>query len=329
MNYKDSGVDIDLAGKFIADLSEDIERTHNVNVIKSKNNFCGLYDISKMNLKHPILASSTDGVGSKIKLASHYGHYYGIGMDVVFNNTNDIICSGATPLFFLDYFGTGKLDPAIGNFILYGIMDACSLTDIALIGGETAELPLTYAEHDFELVGTCVGIVDKSEMFTSDKMEAGDVLIGLKSSGPHSNGFSLINKIVEQVSPSYDTIKELLMPTTDYNEQIRYLYHHVDIKGCANITGGGLVDNVARILPDHLSATIDRSLIEVPEIFNWIQSSGDVSQDEMWKVFNMGIGMVICVPEDDVMATINLLPRSATIIGALTKKVNNKRVIFM
>ncbi len=329
MNYKDSGVDIELAEKFIVDLTKDIQITYDKNVIRSKNNFCGLYDISKMNLKHPILAASTDGVGSKIKLAAHHGLYYNLGLDLVFNNTNDIICSGATPLFFLDYFATGKLNPDIGNFIFFGIIDGCMSTNISLISGETAELPLTYNKGDLELVGTCIGIVDKNNLFDANKMVAGDVLIGLKSSGPHSNGFSLINRIVEQAAPSFNIIKQLLKPTVDYNELLLQLSIFVDIKGCANITGGGLANNVARILPDNLTAIVDRSLIEVPEIFNWIQTAGDVESDEMWRVFNMGVGMVICVSEDDVSNTLETLPRSAMVIGHLTKKVNDKSVLFL
>lgn len=329
MNYRDSGVNINVASDFIANLTTKITSTYDSNVILSNNNFCGLYDISKINLKHPILASSTDGVGSKIKLASHYKAYHEIGMDVVFNNTNDIICSGATPLFFLDYYGVGKLNPDVGNIIMSGIIDACKLVDIPLIGGETAELPLTYSNGDFDLVGTCVGFVNKDEMFVPENADIGDVLIGLKSSGPHSNGYTLINKILEQVQPTEDVIHNLLKSTVNYHDWIMKLHDYGIIKSCANITGGGLNDNVARILPNNLSAIIDRSRIDVPEIFNWIQKSGNVDYDEMWRVFNMGIGMVVCIAADDVEQALSILPESATILGSLIKRVNNKSVIFV
>lgn len=327
--YKKSGVDIELAGKFISDNIHEIQSTYDDNVLISKNNFCGMYDISRFKwMDRPILVSSTDGVGSKSQLALHYKYHYNIGQDVVFNNTNDIICSGAIPLVFLDYIGTGKLDPKICSTILYGIVDACKEVNISLVGGETAELPLIYRQNDIDLVGTCVGVVDKKDVYDPSEIEAGDYLIGLKSSGPHSNGYSLINKIVEQNFTPDFVIADLLLPTTSYLDIVTRLKDQVDVKGVANITGGGIIDNVPRMLPEHLTAFIDQSKIRVPDVFKWIQLKGKVSDEEMWKVFNMGIGMVVCVSEEEVPVALEVLEDAGHVIGQVVKKINGSKVIF-
>ncbi len=320
--YKDAGVDIELANKIIRNKQRAIKTTYDDNVIVSTNNFGGLYDISKLNYKHPILVSTIDGVGSKIKLAIQHNGYYGIGLDVVYNNTNDIICSGATPLLFLDYYGVGKLNSINTNEILDGIIDACKETNISLIGGETAELPLTYRHNDLELVGTCIGMVDKSCLYLPENIHNGDFLIGITSSGPHSNGYSLINKLITNETYS-SIIEELLRPTKNYSSYISKLYEYVDIKGCANITGGGLTDNVPRMLPNHLSALIDLSSYERPEIFNWIQKTGNIEEHEMRKVFNLGIGMVICIAEEDLYTTTELLGEEGVLLGQVIKNSNN------
>ena len=325
--YKNAGVDIELANRFIVNKSKDIKTTYTDNVLRSKNNFCGLYDISKFNYKHPILVSTIDGVGSKIKLAIQHKGYYGIGLDVVFNNVNDIICSGATPLLFLDYYGVGRLELDTGNEILDGIIDGCLEANISLMGGETAELPLTYKEDDFELVGTCIGMVDKEQLYLPENIHNGDILIGITSSGPHSNGYSLINSIITEDTP--DTIIEaLLKPTKNYSRYISQLYEYVDIKGCANITGGGLTDNIPRILPNHLSALIDLSSYYRPDIFNWIQSEGNILESEMQKVFNLGIGMVICISEEDLYTTTELLGEEGVILGQVIKNSNNRSEVY-
>lgn len=325
--YKDAGVNIELANKIIKNKQNAIKTTYDDNVIVSSNNFGGLYDISKFNYKHPILVSSIDGVGSKIKLAIQHNGYYGIGLDVVYNNTNDIICSGATPLLFLDYYGVGKLNSTNTNEILDGIIDACLETNVSLIGGETAELPLTYKHNDLELVGTCIGMVEKSCLYLPENINNGDMLIGITSSGPHSNGYSLINKLITN-EISNTIIEELLRPTKNYSNYISKLYEYVDIKGCANITGGGLIDNVPRMLPNNLSALIDLSSYERPEIFKWIQNTGNIEENEMRKVFNLGIGMVICVNEDDVSLTLELLGSEGVLLGYTIKTNKQSAVIF-
>ncbi len=325
--YKDAGVNIELANKIIRNKQNAIKTTYDDNVIVSTNNFGGLYDISKLNYKHPILVSTIDGVGSKIKLAIQHNGYYGIGLDVVYNNTNDIICSGATPLLFLDYYGVGKLNSINTNEILDGIIDACKETNISLIGGETAELPLTYRHNDLELVGTCIGMVDKSCLYLPENIHNGDILIGITSSGPHSNGYSLINKLITNET-SNTIIEELLRPTKNYSSYISKLYEYVDVKGCANITGGGLTDNVPRMLPKQLSALIDISSYYRPEIFNWIQSTGNIEEREMRKVFNLGIGMVICIAEEDLYTTTELLGEEGVLLGQVIKNSNNSPEVY-
>lgn len=327
MNYKEAGVDIELAESFITNLSPNIELTHE-NVIKSKNNFCGLYDLSELNMTKPVLACTTDGVGSKIKLANHFKHYRTIGKDVVFNNVNDIICSGAKPLCFLDYFAIGKLDVNVGNDILGGIIDACLATNVSLIGGETAELPLTYTDGDLDLVGTCIGVVEKTNIFDPDDLSLGDVLIGLKSSGPHSNGYSIINRIVWENPMPMENIEQFLKPTINYYDHICILRDYVDILGAANITGGGIKQNLSRILPDRLTAVIDLGSFTVPDVFMHIQSLGKLTEDEMWNVFNMGIGMILVVDPNDADFVLNKLGDDAVQLGFLIKRTNDQSVIF-
>ncbi len=327
MIYKDAGVDIEKAANFIEDNLAAFRTTHDNKVLTNRNNFAGLYDLSRNKYKQPVLAVSCDGVGSKLKLASQYQQYFNIGIDVVSNNVNDILCSGATPLMLLDYYAVGSLDLEISNEIMQGIVDGCLFSNIALIGGETAELPLTYRKSDFDLVGTCIGIVEKEEILVPENIVAGDILIGIKSSGPHSNGYSLINKIIDNTT-DYSIIEELLEPTKNYSRIFAELKKYIDIKGAANITGGGIVDNLPRILPDDLAAYIDFNAYQRPEIFNWIANTGNIPEDEMRKVFNLGIGMIICVDDDDVDYTMDILGEDGIALGFVMKKINSDSVVF-
>lgn len=332
MNYKDSGVDIEKASQFISNNKDTIQKTYNNNILNNKNNFAGLYDLSHFKYyQNPVLAVSCDGIGSKIKLAVKYNFtgdtYYSLGWDVVSNNVNDILCSGAKPLMFLDYYATGQLDLDNADEIIKGIVDNCVISNMTLIGGETAELPLTYREDDFDLVGTCIGIVEKDRIFLPDQISVGDTLIGIRSSGPHSNGYSIINKLVNKHTPK-NIIDDLLQPTKNYINYWNTLNCHVNLLGCANITGGGFTDNILRILPDNTTAYIDLTSYQRPEVFNWIQKTGNIPEEEMRRVFNLGIGMVICVSEDDVSIVQDLLKNDCVILGNVIKKTRDTQILF-
>ena len=328
MNYQDAGVDIEKANNFIAANLPRIHNTYDRNVITNKNNFAGLYDLSNLRYKHPVLAVSCDGIGSKIKLAIKHNSYYNLGLDLIANNVNDILCSGADPLMFLDYYAVGNLNPEIANQIMQGLVDGCLWSGISLIGGETAELPLTYRDDDFDLVGTAIGIVDREHIFDPKNIKSGDILIGIKSSGVHSNGYSLINKILSGKNIPWEVAHDLLEPTKNYTSIIRHLKANVNLLGCANITGGGLVDNIPRILPDNLSAFINLRYYDRPDIFYWIQVNGKVDESEMRKVYNLGIGMVICVDEEDASSAMEILGTDGIDLGFVVQKTNSDSVIF-
>ncbi len=331
MNYKDSGVDIEKANQFISNNKDVIQKTYNNNILNNKNNFAGLYNLSKFRYyQNPVLAVSCDGIGSKIKLAVKYNlpdTYYSLGWDVVSNNVNDILCSGATPLMFLDYYATGKLDLDKADNIIKGIVDNCINCNMTLIGGETAELPLTYREDDFDLVGTCIGITEKDKIFLPEQIRIGDALIGIRSSGPHSNGYSLINKLVDKNTPD-NIINDMLQPIRNYFKYWNSLNLHTNLLGCANITGGGFTDNIPRILPDNVAAYINLDSYQRPEVFNWIQKTGNVSEEEMLRVFNLGIGMVICVPEEDIPVAQDILGNDGIVLGNVIKKTRESQIVY-
>ena len=333
MNYKDAGVNIGKANEFISQNLAKIHSTYTQRVITNKNNFAGLYDLTNIPYKNPVLAVSCDGIGSKIKLATAFDSFYNLGLDIVANNVNDILCSGVDPILFLDYYACGKLKRKNADSIMQGIVDACLWSNISLIGGETAELPLTYKKSDFDLVGTAIGIVDKDAIYDPNNVRAGDILIGIKSSGPHSNGYSLINKIiknksVKDYSLTWNVADQLLEPTKNYQKVIKVLKENVAINGLANITGGGMIDNIPRILPKDLMAVIDLNAYERPKIFNWIQIHGNVDENEMRKVFNLGIGMVLCIAKEDVDDTLGILGEDGIKLGYVIKKINEKSIIF-
>jgi len=314
ITYRDSGVNIDANDEMVELIKPIVRSTYGPRVMGGHGGFAGLFrldyreDLFKKNYKEPVLVACTDGVGSKILLARESGHYDTIGIDLVAMNVNDMLTVGAEPLFFLDYVAVHKLEPARVAEIVEGIAAGCREADCALIGGETAEMPDLYAENDFDLAGFAVGAVERSRVIDGSQIEPGDVLIGLPSSGVHSNGYSLARKLVfEQAKLKYDSFveavgapigDELLKPTRIYVRPVisllrRYRRKQV-VRGMAHITGGGLPGNVPRVLPDGLSCTIDTRTWPVPPIFRYLQSLG-VARQEMFRVFNMGIGFVLIV----------------------------------
>jgi len=243
--------------------------------------------------RQPVLVSGTDGVGTKLKLAFALGRHDTVGIDLVAMSANDVLVQGAEPLFFLDYFATGKLEPGVAAEVIRGIARGCELAGCALIGGETAEMPGMYPEGEYDLAGFCVGVVEKDRILDGKGIKPGDVLLGLASSGPHSNGYSLIRKIVEKEKP--DFLEGLLEPTRIYVKPVLKLLQRTPVKGLAHITGGGLVGNVPRILPKRTRAVIRKASWPRPDVFQWLQRAGNVAEDEMHRVFNCGIGMVVVV----------------------------------
>jgi phosphoribosylformylglycinamidine cyclo-ligase len=313
--YKDAGVDLDVYRQAMARLPGLLSRTYTPRVIPLEGGFAGLFQLDfanklfSRNYKQPVLVSCTDGVGTKLKIAAAMGVHNTVGIDLVAMSVNDALCCGAEPLFFLDYVAMPKDDPDLLEQLVQGITAGCIQSDCALLGGETAILPDMYAPGDYDLAGFCVGVVDKKNIIDGRAIEAGDVVLGLASSGLHSNGYSLTRKIVFDIAglSVNDHVEELgrtvgqtlLEPTIIYARAVRQILNYYRVKnvvhGIAHITGGGLCENLARIVPDEVQITIDRAAWPVPPIFTWLKRLGDVDQSEMDQVFNMGIGLVLVV----------------------------------
>ena len=284
-------------------------------VVGGLGGFGALFEIPK-RFENPVLVAGTDGVGTKLKLAFDLDYHETIGIDLVAMCANDVLVQGAEPLFFLDYYATGKLSPSIAESVIRGIAEGCKLAGAALIGGETAEMPGMYNSGEYDIAGFCVGAVEKDSIIHGGDIEIGDAIVGLPSSGPHSNGYSLIRKIIENrgidLNSSFadSTLgHSLLTPTHIYVKPILDLISTIPVKGMAHITGGGIPGNIARILPDVLNATLDRSSWRQPEIFNWIQDNGDIKDEEMLRTFNCGIGMAVIVPKSQVKEALDSLNR--------------------
>lgn len=326
LTYRDAGVDIDAGNELVERIKPHAQRTKRPEILSGIGGFGALMSIPP-GYKNPILVSGTDGVGTKLKLALETGIYDTIGIDLVAMCVNDIIVSGAEPLFFLDYYATGKLDVDVAESVVKGIADGCIQSGAALAGGETAEMPGLYREGDFDLAGFCVGVVERDKILDRSRVYRGDVLIGLGASGPHSNGYSLIRKVLELSdadlnSPFGDSTlgKTLLEPTRIYAKIILKLLKNYDVHTVSHITGGGLSENIPRVLPAHTEARIKRGSWERPEIFNWLQEQGNIEESEMLRTFNCGIGMVIAVPQkqvEDVMTTCRLDDIPAWVIGEI------------
>lgn len=325
LSYRDAGVDIEAGNALVDRIKPFAAKTRRPGVMAGLGGFGGLFEVPVDRYKKPILVSGTDGVGTKLRLAIESGIHNTIGIDLVAMCVNDIIVLGAEPLFFLDYYATGKLDIDMATSVLSGIADGCLLSGAALLGGETAEMPSMYQEGDYDLAGFCVGVVEKDNVIDGSQVQAGDVLIGLASSGPHSNGYSLIRKVLERSGqplsmPMGDNTlgESLLAPTRIYVKSLLALHKKVNIHALSHITGGGLLENIPRVLPDFVNAVIDADSWQRPVIFDWLQEQGNIIDEEMYRTFNNGIGMVICVAESDVEQTMTLLTESgetATRIG--------------
>ena len=335
-SYQDAGVDIEKGNELIRRLKETIDNTHRKGVIGGLGGFGGLFDLGSLKYKQPILVSGTDGVGTKIKLAIENNMHDTIGIDLVAMCVNDIIVQGAKPLFFLDYFACSKLDINIAETVINGIGVGCSLAECSLIGGETAEMPGMYKEQDYDLAGFCVGVVEKDKMITGENVAAGDVLIAIASNGCHSNGYSLIRKILNdtnadlsQVIDGEKLLDHLLTPTRIYVKQILNLMQHISIKSLAHITGGGLIENLPRVIPKDLSVIINTDTWTLPPIFAWLGEQGKINSDEMFKTFNCGIGLVLCVERNNADKTINYLNdngETAWVIGSIIKNNGGTKV---
>lgn len=307
LSYAKSGVNIDAGNALVEHIKALTPSTHRPGVLGGIGGFAGLFELPA-GYHQPVLVSGTDGVGTKLKLAIELQRFDTIGIDLVAMCVNDIIVTGAEPLFFLDYYATGKLDVAVGSDIVRGIAEGCKQAHMALIGGETAEMPRLYQEGDFDLAGFCVGVVEKSHIIEGKKrIQAGDVLIGMASSGIHSNGYSLIHLLLEKTGAQLNDRlnattplslgEALLTPTRIYVSSLRALQKAVDVRALAHITGGGLLENLPRVMPEHTRAIINAQAWDKPAIFDWIEAQG-VPQNELWRTFNNGIGMVVCVPKD-------------------------------
>jgi phosphoribosylformylglycinamidine cyclo-ligase len=305
LSYRDAGVDIDAGDALVERIKPFAKRTLRPEVLGGLGGFGALCEIPK-KYRHPVLVSGTDGVGTKLKLAFHLDRHDTVGIDLVAMSVNDVLVQGAEPLFFLDYFAAGKLDVNVAAQVIQGIAKGCEQAGCALIGGETAEMPGMYAAGEYDLAGFCVGVVEKERIIDGRSIRPGDALLGLASSGPHSNGYSLIRKIIERAKPPFD----LLTPTRIYVKPVLKLLEGVPVKGLAHITGGGLTGNVPRVLPDNLRAVVQKAAWPRPEVFQWLQREGGVAESEMASVFNCGIGMVLVVDRADAQRAADSLRAS-------------------
>ncbi len=308
LSYRDAGVDIDAGDALVEAIKPFAKRTMREGVLGGIGGFGALFEISK-KYKEPVLVSGTDGVGTKLKLAFHLNRHDTVGIDLVAMSVNDILVQGAEPLFFLDYFACGKLDVKTATDVVKGVAFGCEQAGCALIGGETAEMPSMYPDGEYDLAGFAVGAVEKSKLINGTTIVAGDVVLGLASSGIHSNGFSLVRKIIEVANPDLDADLDgrsladaLMAPTRIYVKPLLALMNSMDVKGMAHITGGGLVENIPRVLQKHLTAVLKKDAWPMPPLFNWLQKHGNVADSEMHRVFNCGIGMIVIVSRENADA---------------------------
>jgi phosphoribosylformylglycinamidine cyclo-ligase len=333
LSYADAGVDM-VAGDALVDaIKPYAKRTMREGVMAGIGGFGAMFEISK-KYKEPVLVSGTDGVGTKLKLAFHLNRHDTVGIDLVAMSVNDILVQGAEPLFFLDYFACGKLDVATATDVIKGVAFGCEQAGCALIGGETAEMPSMYPEGEYDLAGFAVGAVEKSKIIDGSKIIPGDVILGMASSGIHSNGFSLVRKIIEVAKPDLNAdfdgrslADALIAPTRIYVKPLLALMESMEVKGMAHITGGGLVENVPRVLGDKLTAVLDSASWTMPPLFKWLQQHGGVADAEMHRVFNCGIGMVVIVSSeiaDAAMAQLNAAGESVTRIGTIRARVGDE-----
>jgi phosphoribosylformylglycinamidine cyclo-ligase len=312
LTYKDAGVDIDAGNQLVDNIKPLVKATHRSGVMGSLGGFGGLFDLSQVDCENPVLVSGTDGVGTKLKLAHMLNDHSTIGIDLVAMCVNDIIVLGAEPLFFLDYYACGNLSIDQATAVIGGIAKGCEESGCALIGGETAEMPGMYADDDYDLAGFVVGVVDKTKVIDGSRIQAGQQLVGLASSGPHSNGYSLIRKVLEHaeadINQAFDgsTLgKKLLAPTRLYAKPVlNMLNDGITINGIAHITGGGIMENISRVIPDGLAIEVNTSSWQRPAVFDWLQQAGQIDDIEMLRTFNCGIGLCLIVDDSQLEATL-------------------------
>lgn len=335
LSYRDAGVDIDAGDAFIDIIKPIAKRTQREGCMSGLGGFGALFQVPK-NYKEPVLVSGTDGVGTKLKLAFDLNKHDTIGIDLVGMCVNDVLVQGAEPLFFLDYFASGKLSPDVAAQVVAGIGEGCVQANAALIGGETAEMPGMYADGEYDLAGFCVGAVEKDQLIDGSKVGPGDKLIGLTSSGPHSNGYSLIRKVIDTYQVPLDhqidgqALSDLVMaPTKIYVKSVLNLIKQLPVHTLAHITGGGIPGNLVRVLPDNCHAVVDESSWQWPKLFNWMMSTANIERAEMYRTFNCGVGMIIVVPEEACAPAIQLLNSSgedAFLIGEIRAGSSDKPV---
>jgi phosphoribosylformylglycinamidine cyclo-ligase len=337
LTYRAAGVDIDAGNALVERIKPLVKRTSRPEVMGGLGGFGGLFNLG-VKYEEPVLVSGTDGVGTKLKLAQQLGRHDTIGIDLVGMCVNDVLVQGAEPLFFLDYFATGKLDVDTAAAVVGGIAKGCELAGCALIGGETAEMPDMYPPGEYDLAGFTVGAVEKADLLSGDGIVAGDVVLGVASSGPHSNGYSLVRKILERAGRPLDldlggvTLADALMaPTTIYVKPMLELLatQSAAIHGMAHITGGGLKENIIRVVPAGLGLALDAATLTLPPVFDWLQREGKVAHEEMWRTFNCGVGFTVILPRDAVSAASALLAKhglASRVIGEVVKATGDERV---
>lgn len=339
ITYREAGVDINAGDALVEAIKPLARQTSRPGVLQGLGGFGALFELPLADYREPVLVASTDGVGTKLKLAIETTRYETIGIDLVAMCANDIIVQGAEPLLFLDYFATGKLVPQTAEAVIRGIAEGCMLAGAALVGGETAEMPGMYAQDDFDIAGFCVGIVEKSRIIDGSTVKPNDTLLGIAASGPHSNGYSLIRKILEAGRIRLDTPFEdgtladaLLAPTRIYVKPLLALLQAVPLHAIAHITGGGLPGNLPRVLPAGTRAVIDPRSWSRPPIFDWLQTHGNIEDSEMYRTFNCGVGMVLALDAADAERALKLLEQSgetASIIGHIEPHEEGQRVVFI
>lgn len=302
--YKKAGVDIDKANLFIKKIVPLAEKTHTKDTLGTIGHFGGFFKANFSGMKEPVLVSSTDGVGTKLLVANTAKKFDTVGIDLVAMCVNDVITCGAKPLFFLDYFATGKIKPSVAVDLVKGIVYGCKQAQCALIGGETAEMPGLYKEEDFDLSGFCVGVIDRKNVIDSSQVKAGDRIVGLASSGIHSNGYSLVRKLFSKSEMKGKYKKELLKPTFIYVRPILESIKNFKVKAIANITGGGFYDNIPRVLPNGTAASIDKGSWKIPPIFEIIRKRAKLGDEELYRTFNMGVGMTVILDKNEVPGAI-------------------------
>ena len=330
LTYKDSGVDITKGNNLIEKIKPIAKATSRPGVLEGLGGFGGMFEIPLNKFQNPVLISGTDGVGTKLKVAETLNQHNTIGIDLVAMCVNDLIVQGAEPLFFLDYYATGSLNPDIATSVISGIGKGCIQSGCALIGGETAEMPDMYKGEEYDLAGFCVGIVEKDKIIDGSKVSLGDHIVALGSSGPHSNGYSLIRKVLERTTASPDQLRALIEPTKIYVNSILSLISNLPVNAISHITGGGLLENIPRVLPNNLAARLDSSSWTMPDIFKWLQTEGNIDSKEMYRVLNCGIGMVVVTSKNSSQAVIDYLKDSgenAWLVGEIVNSTGNQVVI--